>query len=316
MLLAYRFVLLILIYQVCSKSYEIFIEQKIPHLTINKLYSRTKKEALLREEEEKRHREEEGRREKVYFLRRMDLLIERSGITSKIPFINTGTYLMITFTLILVFTGGVLLITDLPIMSLMMGLIILFLSYLILYLMSGINYRATEKNILEFTNLLENYSKTNHDIITILNKVYPYLNNPLHDAVEACVIEARSSGDVSKALLNLEHKIELEKFKEIIRNIEICSRYEANYEEIIKDSRKMLRDYIAAREERRALIKNSRIEMVIILFCGILIINMLDNFSEIGIFNVLIHSLIGNVILAYCIVVLFLGFWVLLAIDK
>lgn len=292
------------------------MEQNLPFLAVEIMYKRSKQEAWLREEKEKRFREEEGRREKIYFLRRMDLLIRRSGISVKFPFINTGIYLLLTLSLLIL--GAIIstILSNSPIVVLIISLIILFTSYLILYVLSGISYRNTEENILEFTNLLENFSKTNNDIVTILYKVYPYLNNPLHDAVEECVSEARSTGDVSRALLNLEHKIELDKFKEIIRNIEISSRYEANYEEIIKDSRRMLRVYIAAREERRALIKNSRIEMGIIIICCIFIIKMLDSFSTVGVVNVLLHSLVGNILLGYCIVVLFLGFWTLLAIDK
>lgn len=296
--------------------YRVLLEQKLVHSTISKIYRHAKDEARLRLEKEKRYREEEGRKEKIYFLQRMDLLIEQSGITKKISFMNTGIYLFMSVGFIIIVTTSAAIISHSSILTLFLLLMTFFISYLILYIMSGNNYKNTEKNILEFANLLENYSKTNDDIITILNKVYPYLNNPLHDAVEECVFEARGTGNVSKALLNLESKIELEKFKEIIRNIEISSRYEANYEEIIKDSRKMLREYISAREERRALIKNSRIEMAIIIFCCLFIINMLDSFSSISVFHVLFHSLIGNILLGYCLLVLFGGFWVLLAIDK
>lgn len=316
MFFLYRILFFILLLIISLLFYRLIFEQRIPYKTLKIIYRHAKTEVQLRADEERKLREEVGRKEKDGFLSKFDHLIARSGITSYIKFLNTEIYITMITVVELLCIGMSMMITHSILLTLCCSLVLLFLSYLLLYIMSGMNYKKTETNLLEFANLLENYSKTNDDIITILYKIYPYLLNPLHDAVEACVYEARSTGNVSNALMNLENKIEHDKFKEIIRNIEICSRYEANYDEIIKDSRKMLRDYIAAREERKALLKNSRIEMTIIIFCCSIIISMLDGFSTIGIVYILFHSMIGNALLGYCVIVLFLTFWVLLAIDK
>jgi len=203
MLLGFKILFFVLILWVTYKAYQLIMEHQIAQVTIKKLYKHSKNEATIREGVERRSREEEGRKEKDNFLRRMDVLIDRSGLSLTLTFINTGTYIFITVVAIMMCLLITVSISHSPFIALVTSLSTLFMSYLILYTFSGVNYKRTEKNILEFVNLLENYSKTNDDIITILYKVYPYLENPLHDAVEECVFVARSTGDVSKALMKL-----------------------------------------------------------------------------------------------------------------
>lgn len=316
MLILIKIIVFLSVLGVSYMFYHIMMDHKVINRTINKIYRQAKEEAQLREDEERRMLQEDGRQEKVMFIRSIDLLIERSNISSKLPFINTGTYIILTILLITLSVLVIGVIFHSGLLMLFVGLLVLFLSYFILYVLSGINFRKTEKNIIEFANMLENYSKSNDDIITILYKVYPFLDNPLHDAIEECVYIARSTGNRSKALMSLENKIELEKFQEIIRNIEIASRHQANYDEIIKDGRKMLRNYLAAREEKKALISNNRSEMLLINVLCIFIVKILDKFSTVGIIRMLFHTLVGNLIIGYFIIILFITFWILIAKDK
>lgn len=280
------------------------------------VYRKTREKEKLRYERETRIRYEDGNQDKINFLYRLDLLLLQSNLKKVFPFLNSEIYLI--FMLCASAFGFV--VTDVISSSYILGtvssLLITLICYVILYFLSGLNYKKTENEILSFVNLLENYSKTNDDIISIFGKLYHYLEEPLKTAVEECYLEGRNTGDLSFALYNLSNRIEHPKFKEIIRNIEICTRHEANYAEIVKDNRELLREYIAMQKERKAIINNGRIEIGIILTCCMIMVSMLDSFMEQGIWNILLHSSIGNGILLYCILVTFVSMFDMIAFDK
>ena len=114
----------------------------------------------------------------------------------------------------------------------------------------------------------------------------------------------------------LEKKVEHEKFRELIRNLEICSRYEANYAEIIKDSRGLIQEYTAYSQERKSIINNARVEIVMIVACCGLVFWMVDDFSTKGILAVLLGTTVGNVLLLYCAAMVLFAFWMVIAVDK
>lgn len=260
-------------------------------------------------------RQQEGAQEDS-FLHKLDKLIINSNIRKFFPFINTEIYILITT----VTAGLGFFLMNFVSGNWILGLVTMLASFLIfyfvVYIMAGVNYKKTEDNIVTFTNLLENYSKTNDDLIAIFGKIFPYLDEPLKTAVEDCYYEAVQSGNRILALNNLTEKIEHEKFKEIIRNLEVCSRHEANYAEIITDSRHMLREYIANKEERKSAIQTGRIEVAVILISCLVIINLLNSFLQGSILAMLTSDLIGKAILVYCIVIIFISIYKLLSFDK
>ena len=123
------------------------------------------------------------------------------------------------------------------------------------------------------------------------------------------------TGDRNQAIRNMEKRIEHEKFKELIRNLEICSRYEANYGEVIKDSRGLLREYLATVKERKAILNNARVEIAMILGCCGIVFWMMNDFTQTGILPLLLGNTAGNLLLAYCILMIFYAVWAV-AIDR
>lgn len=266
--------------------------------------------------EEQKLRFEEGKQEKTGFLCKLDHLVLQSNLKHYVSFLNTELYLFfalgsasigffITNALVHTWIAGI-----------MAFVCILFIFYLVLYVLSGINYKKTEENIITFVNLMENYSKTSDDLLNILGKVSRYLGDPLKSAVEECYMEGRTTGNVSEAFYNLQLRIEHEKFKGIIRNLEICSRHEANYAEIIRDSRDILREYLAAKKERKSMINNARVEVSILIACSVFVLYMMDGFMQKSIISILMSSLIGQGLLLYSgIVMLFTIFNVMKFVD-
>ena len=291
-------------------------ESQVIKKSVFRVYKKTREMEKSRGDRESRIRFEEGNQEKVNFLYKLDLLLLQSNIKKIFPFLNSEIYLIFIFCASSLGFIVMEAISNSYISGTVCSLLTILFLYIIPYILAGINYKKTENEIMSFINLLENYSKTTDDLISIFGKLYHYLEEPLKTAVEECYLEARSTGDLSFALYNLSNRIEHRKFKEIIRNLEICERHEANYAEIVKDSRGLLRDFIASQKERKALISNGRIEILIILGCCMVMVWILDSFMERSIMDMLLHTGIGNAISLYCILVIFITIITMLRFDK
>ena len=283
--------------------------------TAIKIFNVTEQKYKLRKDIELARKLEDGEKEKYSFIQELDLMIERSGLRKKMPFLNTEVYIAITIILSIIgfMIGNAL--TRIWLFGLLITMVIILSSYALIYILSGVSYEKTDKAILPFINILENYSGASDDIVSILGRTYPYIDSPLKDYVEEFYNEATTSGDITRAFRNLEAKIENERFKEIIRNIEICSRHEANYQEIIRDTRNTLMDYLEEKQKRKAIISHGRVEIVMSIVLSSVMVAMFTSFVP-NLFGLLIDTPIGNGILLYCIFVACLCVWNMISFDK
>ena len=290
-------------------------EHKVLTTVADSVYEKAKAQESERQVEQQLLVLLEGRQEKINLLYKLDLLVLQSNIKKIIPFASTEILLVMTIILASATYGIVAHLTETWVFG-MLGLAGTgFVCYMVLYFMALSNYRKTEESLMTFINLLENYSSMEDELIAIFSRIQTFLTEPVKSAVEQCCIEAEMTGDKGRAIRNLEKRIEHEKFKELVRNLEICSRYEANYGEVIKDSRSLLREYLAAAKERKAILNNARVEIAMIIGCSGIVFWMMNDFTQAGIMSVLLGSMAGNIILAYCILMLFYAVWTV-AIDR
>ena len=308
--------LFIVLLLVANFGFELLRNHKIITDAVENVYERTKAQEERRLSEQERLRMEEGVQEKTDLLYRLDMMLVYSNIKKWIPFMNTeifiGMAVLFSIAAYLIVSKA----TGVWIFGLLGAGCVCLSLYLVLYFLSGMNYQRTEKSLTAFLNLLENYSITSDDLIHILHKTAINMEEPVQSALYECYAEATSTGNAGLALRNLQKKIEHEKFKELVRNLEICSRYEANYAEIIKDSRSLIQEYSAYSQERKSIINNARIEILMIVGCCGLVFWMVDDFSTKGILSVLLGTTAGNVLLLYCVAMLLAALWMVIAVDK
>lgn len=291
------------------------LKNNVIETSIRTFYQKTKERENDRKEKERRLNYEDGVQCKKPILNKIDLLIIYSNISRKLQFLNAELFLLCSISTSFLCSLYTWIITNSEVISMSVGALVLFSIFLALYILSGINYKRTEDSLLPFANLLENYSRTSDDIVYILSQVGPHMNEPLRTAIEECYDDCIRIG-ISKALNKLQLKIEHEKFKDIIRNIEISSRYEANYREVISGNRELLRDYLSAREKRKAILDNGRREILILIMVFLFMVYSLHNLLTIDLFHLLKTTFIGYGILIYCIVVLLLCTLCLLSVGK
>ncbi len=159
------------------------------------------------------------------------------------------------------------------------------------------NFRLVNDNLLKFLDFLGNYSITNGEVTSVLNQISRYLDEPLHSVLDACYYEAQTTGDTSLALLSMAEKVEHPKFKELVRNMEISVRYSADFVVLVNNSRRAVREYMRTRQERRALVREAIVNMVILLAMSAVILLAVGQLIGIGIQEILFGTMPGRICL-------------------
>lgn len=191
---------------------------------------------------------------------RLEKIIERPEklyIYSRIGKIVRGLSFEAWAVLVVLTTAGAYLGTVIITKNTMTGLLAAIGYYLLIKIAEMIlarrNFKAVDKSLLEFLNQLGNFSAIQGEITNVLHQTAQYTPPILAEALEECYIEAQTTGNVSAALMGLADQFEHEKFKEIIINLEVCSRYTANLKVIVDSLRRNLMDAKRASQERRAI---------------------------------------------------------------
>lgn len=227
-------------------------------------------------------------------LTKLDNVIQQSNIRKFIPFLNAELYLI---ALILVLALAIIIsqqVTGKIAIGLFFGAAFAFVTMASLLVAKNVNYNRVEDEIVDFINLMENFSKTSGDIIDIFGKVYPYLTEPLRSITQRCYVSGIKTGNINSALSEFERSVGHKKFREVIHNLNVCSRYDTNYSDIITDSRQMLHEYLSGKEQKKAMLREARIEYVMIAAIAMVLFYMMGEFMEVDLRHLLFNTLIGN----------------------
>lgn len=269
-------------------------------VTGQKILKKMSESEQKRLEKEKRSRMLQGNSSRKNLICRIDVLLLQSGVRRSFPFINTEMFLLLIICCALA-AELICFWKQTSVLWLMFApAIVCGGSFALLSFLSGRNYKKAEEQILPFMNLIGNYSYTEDDLISIFGRIAPYLEEPYRSAVEECYLYGKATGDAVTAFRELGLKIPHEQFQRLMRNLEICCQHEANYGEIIDDSREMLQDYLKNKKERDAVKKNARFELLILLGGCILALWMIDGLTERGILELLESTLPGRIMMLYC----------------
>lgn len=307
--------LFVLVFASCYTLFSYLRKSNLIENKIRGFYEKTEADVEERLRLEEIRKAESGNTDDENLLLKLDRMINYSNIRKFIPFLNSTTYI---FTMVIF--ASIALIIGTKVSGFAVGIFcggLVFIIYIvILLILADINYKRVEENVMTFINLVENYSKTNNDLISIMGKVHYYLEEPLKTQVEECYYLGQRTGDVDLALDTLQRSVQHGKFKEIIRNLIICSHYEANYEDVVEDSRDMLLTYLAGKRERAEMARNARIELSILLAACIVVFFMIQSFLGESILALLQSNIIGMIILIYLALIVLLVLFNIIFIGR
>ena len=279
-------------------------------------YERLRQRYEKRLREERRRQIEEGNTLKKPFLYRLDRLLEYSGIRRHVPFINAEIFITLYVSALAALFTFCTIIFKNSIVGIIADALLCVGIWCVLYVISGNYYNKLEDNIMTLLNLIENFSKTEDDIVRIFRKTIPYVGEPVRNILTEFCGEAETCGDVNRAFDNLNARIEHRKCRELMHNIRVCSRYESNYDMLVRDCRASMMDFLEIKAERKAIINNGRAEIVILLLSAALIIYLFSNIVSGGLAGLLFGSTAGRVIVLYCLAVVVVSVIMMLTYDK
>ena len=154
--------------------------------------------------------------------------------------------------------------------------------------------RLVNRNLIKFLDFLGNYSVTAGEVTGVFNQISRYMEEPLKSVLDECYMEAQTTGDVGMALLSMADKIEHPKFKELVQNIEISSRYCADFKLLVTASRRSVREYLRMREEKKSLLREAFVNMALLLIMSGVVLVTVEHLIGIPIWQLLTRTLPGK----------------------
>lgn len=251
-----------------------------------------------RQAEEERLQQEVGNREKKNVFYCMDEILYHAGVKARLPWMTVEVLILFVGVIMLAVLFLVMKITGLFIMGTAAAALVFMAVLATLKIMCYVRNRKVEEGLLQFANLIENYSRTSDDIVGIFGKVYWYLEEPLRTGVAECYSEAVTTGDFSKACIRLSKVIGNRQLTNLLSNIEICARHEANYEAVTKANKKIIRNYLTEKGLRREMANSARIQVIVLVAIGMMIVSMLNSMTGGVLLQSLLYTDLGNVVLA------------------
>lgn len=239
---------------------------------------------------------------------RLEQELNYSGWKRRIPYLTAEGWLAVN-----ILSGAILFLLFSALFGWVKGLVCVLAAfgaeYSLLCICKAKAFRNVNSNLIKFLDFLGNYSVTAGELTGIFGQISKYLDEPLKTALEECSSEAQTTGDSSLALLAMSEKIEHPKFKELVRNMEISIRYSADFSTLVNSSRKNMREYLRTGEERRGLIREALINMLLLLVMSVITLFIVDGLIETSVWVLLWKTWPGRIALGIVvfIICLFVG---------
>lgn len=261
--------------------------------TIQSMYNRMNEQEKARAEVERQQRDIHGAGGKHDLLASIDEELAYSGIKEKLRWMTTEIFIIIVLLATAIITT-VFAVSKGIFAALLAGTLTVIAFKLVISLMANSRDKKTEAIMIQFMNIVDNFSKSSDDLISILEKSSRYIEEPLSSQIYDAVTEARNTGDSLAALQELQDKVKNKHFKVLVRNLEISSRLETNYSDIIEDCRQIFHDYLKHEKEKRSIRVNGLLEIATMLLCGFFCIYIIGDITEQG--NIIAALLAGGLI--------------------
>ena len=246
------------------------------------------KSALERRKRLKERTEEEG------LVARLDRALTYSRIKMRYPRMTAEKFiagLSVASALILIVTG----ITAGFAASLITCGVFLSLVYICIRCLEISALKKTGDDLPRLLDLLGSFAVSGAVYSNIFGQISIYMNEPLRSVFDECEAEGRMSGDISMALLSMADKIEHPQFKQLIRNMEITSRHGEDITGLVNSTRRSLRDYIREASLRKTMLRESAINMILLLVMSLAVLAITASLSETTVKDVILGSIPGRV---------------------
>ncbi len=227
---------------------------------------------------------------------RLEQQIEYSGIRRRFPNLTGGRFIVINVIVIALciwmgilfggFGAGALAATGMMI-----------LEFVLFEYLKANNLKAVNEELPKLLDFLGNYSLTSSELTSIFSQISVYLKQPLRGVLEECEVESRVTGDLQTALISMAEKIEHPQFKQLIANLEVTTRYSADFTALVGDSRRSMREYLSQVRDRKGMLREAAINMMLLLIMSVVVLLTVNMLIGGGIAGILFGTFVGHLAL-------------------
>ena len=257
------------------------------------------------EAEERRKNEAElaaarnGESEKKNFIQKIDLLIKQSGLDEKFPSMSVELFIALWASLVLASAGVTILFSRNIVVLLVVIAFAIVLPYVYVGFLSHRNIQKVQQMLIIFCDTAINISATATNLMDLLKQCAAFMDDPLRTALENAYTEAVYGTEGQwMALYHLRQRIPEKQFDSIIQDLELASKYEADYQQILKDRKGIIESHLASEAKKRQLLNSGRLNIAIMLGVCAYCVNALgDGLIEGGVWKLLTTNFIGIALL-------------------
>lgn len=280
---------------------------KLIELGWAKITNNIARENLIRRENLQRKIENEANGisiEEHSILEKIYIRIKRLEILDKIPFMNE-------LSLLLIYGIGIIITWIIISIKLGIGVGTLIVLGIVFTIHSGISRiirgkeLAIENELFSFINACQCSASIHPDIIDIFDDIAESQAKCLRNRLQNCVAESKHTRNKALALKHLKQSSSSTAFISVINALEICSATTGGYAKTIDALRETTRIHHASTEKKIAVLRNAKMNCLIMMVLGGIILYMCNIFFE-EFFSVLLTSSIGILLLAIGVFILLL----------
>ncbi len=217
-----------------------------------------------------------GEMEKKSLPAKLDGLLAYSGLYTRFPRLTAEKYMAALLAASCLECLALWLLTNAFFLSLGIMLLTLALVTEGIHILCAVRRKRIDDEALHCLDVMELNALTGMDIIEILRKTALKVREPLRTELLNTVIDAGNSGNASQAMRRLCSRMDNKYLKDMILNLEICSRYQANYGEVLKAGKKIFMQDAANRERMKKLHKNTLMFTLVLILVGYVCLQMMS----------------------------------------
>lgn len=266
--------------------------------SVEKFISKSNLKYKTRSDEKEILQIAEGNFEETKFINKIDLTLERSGLKEKYKNLTAELFILLFSIIEIIVLGVSYFIVNDILISITISFIVFLIIYSFIKIKESRLSKKIERDIMTFLDVLEGCSSSQSDIVQIMKSTSEYVGSPLNKYLDEFSNTAEITGDIPKAFYELQRKIKNENLNSFLCNIEIASRGEANYSEIINDIRYGTRKYLKNANRLETIIRNGKIEILACIILNIFILMVFKSLSP-NLLEILKETFMGNVIIGY-----------------
>lgn len=293
---------------------KLFIDLKKRKFLNNFIDSFSKREEERKIEENARYLIE-GETSDTTLINKIDRVIQRSRLKIIFPFLTSE--ILIMFTLVISTTAAAVVFFIFHYLLFSLSAFVITLSIIIIVLQSKAKktFNKIDDQLLHYNEILDNLSTANKDILSIFEKSISYSEEPLKSYSEQFVFEIKNGVPIEKAFKNYIDKVENNRFKMLLKNMYVASKYSANYHAILEESGDIIGDYNIIKRTKKLKVRSGRIGILIIVALGVFTTIILQGFTG-DIYGKVFYTSGGHLFIVYFAIVFAITIYKFFTMEK